>query len=137
MSIANSTAREAVSVPSVPTAIFWTIALPPVADCRSAEPTPCAPVMTGVTVAIGARARASRLERKRMRLTTGIQAAVFLVFAAVLIYAVVKVANGWAGWVVFGVIVMTAVGGAIAVNNRRFPAATKKRSFTRDSTSRW
>jgi hypothetical protein len=52
-------------------------------------------------------------------------------------YAVTRSANGWADWVVFGVIVMAAVGGGIAVWNRQYPAQSKKRAFTRDSESNW
>jgi hypothetical protein len=55
----------------------------------------------------------------------------------VLGYAVVHVAKGWAGWVVFGVIVLAALGGAIAVWNREYPQMSKKRTFTRDSESKW
>jgi len=66
-----------------------------------------------------------------------IQWAIFLVVAAGLGYAVVKVAKGWAGWVVFAVIVCAAIGGAIAVWNRQYPHVSKKRTFTRDSESKW
>jgi O-antigen ligase len=72
-----------------------------------------------------------------MNARIAIQWGIFLVVAAVLGYAVVKVANGWAGWVVFGVIVLAAIGGAIAVWNREYPQMSKKRTFTRDSDSKW
>jgi O-antigen/teichoic acid export membrane protein len=72
-----------------------------------------------------------------VKASTVVQVVIFLVVFAVLMYGVAKVAHGWASWVVFGGIVMAAVGGAIAINNRRFPAQGKKRSFTRDSSSRW
>jgi uncharacterized membrane protein YedE/YeeE len=72
-----------------------------------------------------------------MRLSIGIQWAIFAVVAGVLGYAVVHVAKGWAGWVVFGVIVCAAIGGAIAVWNRQYPQVSKKRTFTRDSESKW
>lgn len=72
-----------------------------------------------------------------MRGAAVVQWLIILVVAAVLGYAVVKVAKGWAGWVVFGVIVMAALGGAIAVWNREYPAMSKKRTFTRDSDSNW
>ena len=72
-----------------------------------------------------------------MRLSVGVQVGIFLVALAAGMYAVAKVADGWAGWLVFGVVVMTAVGGAIAVNNRRFLPQGAKRSITRDSSSRW
>lgn len=72
-----------------------------------------------------------------MRATAVVQAAIVLIVAVGLGYLVVKVAKGWAGWVVFGVIVMAALGGAIAIWQRQYPAATKKRTFTRDSESNW
>ena len=72
-----------------------------------------------------------------MNLRIAVQWAIFLVVAAVLGYAVVHVATGWAGWVVFGVIVLAALGGAIAVWNREYPQMSKKRTFTRDSESKW
>jgi hypothetical protein len=72
-----------------------------------------------------------------VRGTLIVQWLIILAVAAVLGYAVVAVAKGWAGWVVFGVIVMAALGGAIAVWNREYPAMSKKRTFTRDSDSNW
>ena len=72
-----------------------------------------------------------------MRVSTGIQVAIFVVALAAGIYAVAKVAEGWAGWLVFGVFVLAVVGTAIAVNNPRFQPQGKKRTITRDSDSRW
>lgn len=72
-----------------------------------------------------------------MRLPLAVQVVIFLLFAAFLMYAVFTVAHGWASWVVFGVIVMAAFGGAVAANNRRFLPQGKKRGYTRDSDSRW
>ena len=72
-----------------------------------------------------------------MNARIALQWGIFLVVAAVLGYAVVTVAKGWAGWVVFGVIVLAAIGGAIAVWNREYPQMSKKRKFTRDSESKW
>jgi hypothetical protein len=72
-----------------------------------------------------------------VRGATAVQIAVVIAVAVGLGYAVVKVADGWADWVVFAVVVMAALGGAIAVWNRQYPAATKKRVFTRDSDSNW
>jgi hypothetical protein len=66
-----------------------------------------------------------------------IQWAIFAVVAIALGYAVVHVAKGWAGWVVFAVIVMAAIGGGIAVWNRQYPHVNKKRTFTRSSDSKW
>jgi hypothetical protein len=72
-----------------------------------------------------------------VRGTLVVQWLIIVAVTAVLGYAVVKVAKGWAGWVVFGVIVLAALGGAIAVWNRQYPAVSKKRTFTRDSESNW
>jgi O-antigen/teichoic acid export membrane protein len=70
--------------------------------------------------------------------TTIIQFVIVVLVAAGLGYAVVQSADGWADWVVFGVIVCAALGAAIAVWNRQYPAQTKKRTFTRDSDeSNW
>ena len=66
-----------------------------------------------------------------------IQMAIFAVVAAGLGYLLLESVDGWADWVVFGVVVMAALGGAIAVWNRQYPAATQKRTFTRDSDSKW
>jgi hypothetical protein len=72
-----------------------------------------------------------------MRARIVIQLAIFAAVAAGLGYLVVHVAKGWAGWVVFGVIVCAAIGGAIAVWNREYPHPGKKRTFTRSSDSKW
>jgi hypothetical protein len=63
-----------------------------------------------------------------------IQVALTIVISAALIYAVFKVATDWSDWIVFGVIVLTAFGAAIAVNQRKYP--TKKRAYTRQSENR-
>ena len=72
-----------------------------------------------------------------MRARAAIQIAIFAAVAAGLGYLVVQVAKGWAGWLVFGVIVCAALGGAIAVWNREYPHASEKRTFTRSSDSKW
>lgn len=59
-------------------------------------------------------------------------AALFLGAIAV---AAILIADEWADYIVFAVFFLTFVGFAIAVNKRQYP--TKKRSFTRDSDSRW
>lgn len=43
--------------------------------------------------------------------------------------------NDWSDWVVFGGILFTTVGAAVAVHKREYP--TKKRTIVRDSDSRW
>jgi len=66
-----------------------------------------------------------------------VQAVILLVVAVGLGILVVNAAKGWAGWIVFSVIVMAAIGVAIAQWSRQYPAAGKKRRFTRDSESDW
>ena len=70
-----------------------------------------------------------------MRLATLMQAAIVLLVAGALAYAVVSDVDNWGDWVVLGVIILTALGTAIAVNQRQYP--TGKRSFRRDSDSNW
>jgi hypothetical protein len=67
-----------------------------------------------------------------MRRTTLVQVLIFLVIAAGLGYLVVSVAKGWAGWVVFGGILVATYGVMIAYNNRKYPAQTTKRSVARE-----
>ena len=70
-----------------------------------------------------------------MRFPLWMQALLVVVLAVVLAIVVVQTVNGWAGWVVFGGIIAAVIGTMIAVNRRQYP--TQKRSFTRDSSSRW
>ena len=72
-----------------------------------------------------------------MRATTVVQFVIIAVVAGFLGWLVVDSADGWADWIVFGVVVCAALGGAIAVWNRQYPAMSKKRTFTRDSDSNW
>ena len=72
-----------------------------------------------------------------MRASFVVQAVILLVVAVGLGILVVNAAKGWAGWIVFGVIVLAAIGVAVAQWNRQYPAASKKRRFTRDSESEW
>ncbi len=78
-----------------------------------------------------------RVEGVTMNWALGVQWAVFLAVVAGLTYVVIYVAEGWADWVVFGGMVFAAFGVIIAYHNRRYPAATTKRSFRRDPDSRW
>ena len=66
-----------------------------------------------------------------------VQILILAVVCAGLGYALLESVDGWADWIVFGVVVMAALGGALAVWNRQYPAATQKRVFTRDSDSKW
>jgi hypothetical protein len=60
-----------------------------------------------------------------------LQGAFLVALVAAGIWVVAKVSEGWADWVVFGVIVLTVMGAARAVFFRRYP--TKKRTFVRHS----
>jgi protein-S-isoprenylcysteine O-methyltransferase Ste14 len=64
-----------------------------------------------------------------------IQVIVVALICAFCIYLVFKVAANWADWVVFGMIVVTAFGAAIAVYPRRYPA--QKRAYTRRSDDKF
>jgi hypothetical protein len=72
-----------------------------------------------------------------MRWTFAVQAVILLAVIAGLAYVVAYVADGWADWVVFGGILLASYGVIVAYHHRRYPAATTKRSFTRDPDSRW
>jgi intracellular septation protein A len=63
--------------------------------------------------------------------TTMVQVVVFLALVAALAWAVLSSMDNWADWVVFGVIVLTTIGAAVAIYPRRYP--TKKRTFIRHS----
>jgi hypothetical protein len=60
-----------------------------------------------------------------------VQAFLFICLVVALAWAVMSSMDGWADWVVLGVIVLTTVGAAIAIYPRRYP--TKKRTFVRHS----
>jgi nicotinamide riboside transporter PnuC len=70
-----------------------------------------------------------------LRFPVWMQAFLVLVLAVALALIVTSVVDNWSDWVVLGVIVVTTVAVAFAVYNRRYP--TKKRTFTRDSSSKW
>ena len=70
-----------------------------------------------------------------MRFPLWMQALLVVLLTIVLAIVVIEVVNGWAGWVVFGGIIVAVIGTMIAVNRRQYP--TGKRSFSRDSSSRW
>jgi hypothetical protein len=70
-----------------------------------------------------------------LRLPLWMQALLVVVLAVVLAVAVMSVVEGWADWVVLGGILVAVFGMMIAVNNRRYP--TRKRTFTKDSKSKW
>ena len=62
---------------------------------------------------------------------TLMQAVVLAGLAVALAFLVISSADSWGDWVVFGVIVLTALGVGIAVNQRRYPA--RKRVVSRSS----
>ena len=66
-----------------------------------------------------------------MRRATAAQGMAFLLLVVGLAYLVISSADSWADWVVFGVIVLTALGAAIAVHDRRW--FTRGRPISRSS----
>ena len=71
-----------------------------------------------------------------MRFPVWLQGLVVLsVVALIVVLGVTSVVDGWEDWVVLGGILVAVSGVAVAVNNRRYP--TRKRTFTKDSDSRW
>jgi hypothetical protein len=60
---------------------------------------------------------------------------VLSVVGLIVVLGVTSVVDGWEDWVVLGGILVAVSGLAVAVNNRRYP--TRKRTFTKDSDSRW
>ena len=74
-------------------------------------------------------------EEEYLRFPLWMQAVLVVLLAVVLALAVTDTVSDWSDWVVLGGIVVAVVGTMIAVNRRQYP--TRKRSFTRDSSSRW
>ena len=70
-----------------------------------------------------------------MRFPRWMQALLVVMLVVVLALAVTDVVSDWSDWVVLGGIFAATIGIMIAVNRRQYP--TGKRSFTRDSSSRW
>jgi len=70
-----------------------------------------------------------------LRFPLWMQALLVLMLAVVLGLVVTDVVSDWSDWVVLGGIVVAVIGMMIAVNRRQYPTA--KRSFKRDSSSRW
>jgi drug/metabolite transporter (DMT)-like permease len=75
------------------------------------------------------------VRRQYLRLPFWFQALLVGMLVAVLALAVTDVVDNWSDWVVLGVIVFTTIAVAFTVYNRQYP--TKKRTFTRDSDSKW
>jgi lysylphosphatidylglycerol synthetase-like protein (DUF2156 family) len=74
-------------------------------------------------------------EEEYLRFPLWMQAVLVVMLGVVLALVVTDTVSDWSDWVVLGGIVVAVVGMMIAVNRRQYP--TKKRSFTRDSSSRW
>ncbi len=60
---------------------------------------------------------------------------ILLVVGLIVVLGVTSVVDGWEDWVVLGGILVAVGGVAVAVNNRRYP--TRKRTFTKDTDSKW
>ena len=71
-----------------------------------------------------------------LRFPAWLQALVVLsVVGLIVVLGVTSVVDGWEDWVVLGGIIVAVSGVAVAVNSRRYP--TRKRTFTKDSDSKW
>jgi len=67
-----------------------------------------------------------------VRRRTAVQSVAFLLLVAGLAYLVISSADSWADWVVFGVLVLTALGAALAVHDERF-GVSRGRPISRSS----
>jgi hypothetical protein len=70
-----------------------------------------------------------------VRRQTAVQILAFLLLVAGLAYLVISSADSWADWVVFGVLVLTALGAALAVHESRW-GVSRGRSISRSSDQR-
>jgi protein-S-isoprenylcysteine O-methyltransferase Ste14 len=70
-----------------------------------------------------------------LRFPRWMQGLLVLLLVVVLALAVTNTVSDWSDWVVLGGIIVAVIGMMIAINRRQYP--TEKRSFTRDSSSRW
>ena len=70
-----------------------------------------------------------------MRFPRWMQALLVVLLVIVLALVVTDVVSDWSDWVVLGGIFVAVIGMMIAVNRRQYP--TGKRTFKRDSSSRW
>jgi O-antigen/teichoic acid export membrane protein len=69
-----------------------------------------------------------------VRRSSAVQGLAFCLLLAGLAYLVVSSADSWADWVVFAVIVLTALGAAIAVHDKRW--ISRGRPISRSSDRR-
>ena len=70
-----------------------------------------------------------------LRFPIWMQGLLVLAIAVVGLLAILDVVDDTSDWIVLGGILVAVFGLMIAANNRRYP--TRKRSFSRDSDSRW
>jgi hypothetical protein len=77
----------------------------------------------------------SREQEEYLRFPRWMQALLVVMLVVALALVVTDVVSDWSDWVVLGGIIAAVVGMMIAVNRRQYP--TGKRSFSRDSSSRW
>ncbi len=74
-------------------------------------------------------------EEEYLRFPRWMQALSVVLLVVVLALIVTDTVSDWSDWVVLGGILVAVFGMMVAVNRRQYP--TEKRSFTRDSSSRW
>ena len=67
-----------------------------------------------------------------VRRQTAVQSLAFLLLVAGLAYLVISSADSWADWVVFAVLVLTALGAALAVHEQRW-GVSRGRPISRSS----
>ena len=71
----------------------------------------------------------------KVRRRTAVQILAFLLLVVGLAYLVISSADSWADWVVFGVLVLTALGAALAVHESRW-SVSRGRAISRSSERR-
>ena len=71
----------------------------------------------------------------KVRRRTAVQILAFLLLVAGLAYLVTSSADSWADWVVFSVLVLTALGAALAVHESRW-SVSRGRPISRSSDRR-
>jgi O-antigen/teichoic acid export membrane protein len=69
-----------------------------------------------------------------VRHSSAVQGLAFCLLVAGLVYLVVSSADSWGDWVVFAVLLLTALGTALATQHQRWP--TRGRPISRSSDQR-
>jgi uncharacterized protein (DUF983 family) len=77
----------------------------------------------------------SSSEEEYLRFAFWFQVLIVATIVVVAALAVTDVVSDWSDWLVLGVIAGTVIAVAFTVMNRQYP--TRKRTFTRDSDSKW